>query len=206
MKLLKAKVDWAEEYANDPTIKILVDGMPKLSDLRYHQKGSLYYSELDGYVNFYYYNSPGRGFGNRSFELVMANGEKKTLKGPFSSKAAIMNETGFGPCLDVSIIDSLTSYERGYTFYAGHVTLDFIERSKHIVEIGEGYHKKCGSGVTKSQEEFVEFPKGSSFIFYKQHDECYSPAVLLPDGEVWVKNIREETTYRCSDLSAEQST
>jgi hypothetical protein len=180
MKLVRARVNWAEGWMNDPNLEILVDKMPEVSELRYKYRCGLYYAELDGYVSFYSYTSPGEGFDGRIFNITMENGEKKSLHGPWSSRAAVMNSAGFGPCLDVSITDDLKSYERGYTFYSGHVTLDLIEKSKHIVEIGPGYNKKCG---------FVEFPRGSVLTFFKQDDELYSPAVMFPEGKIWTKNV-----------------
>jgi hypothetical protein len=197
-----------EGYANDPTLEILVDKMPDRSDLRYKKEGILYYAELDGYVSFFCYRGPGEGFGGRGFEITMEDGSQELLKGPFSSRAGVMNAAGFGPCVDVSITDNPESYERGYTFYAGHVTLKLIEDMKHIVEIGSGYHRKCGSGCVKEDEEFVEFPEGSVFTFFDQDDGSdvwYSPAVRFPNGKVWVKNVREKRSYSSSDLSADQN-
>ena len=202
MKLLKARVNWAEGFSNDPSLEILVDKMPELKDLSYKNKGSLYYAELDGSVSFFHYAGPGNGFGGRSFTIQMENGEEKILQGPWSSNASSMNEAGFGPCLDVSIIDDLASYERGYTFYSGHVTIDLIEQSKHLVEIGPGYNKRCGCGCIKEQECFIEFPKGSTFALVRSYG-FYNPAVLLPDGKTWVKNDNPPCVYDL-DLSADQ--
>lgn len=208
MKLLKARVRWMEGYANDPTLEILVDKMPELSDLRYQKKGTLYYAELDGYVNFFHYSGPGQGYGGRGFELKMADGSTEVLKGPFSSRSGVMNAAGFGPCLDVSITDNPESFERGYTFYAGSVALSLVKGMEHIVEIGDGYRRKCGSGCTKEQEEFVEFPEGSVFTFFEQDDGSdvwYTPAVQFPDGGVWIKNLRQKKSISSPDLSADQS-
>lgn len=186
MKLIKAKVNWGEGYANSPSLDILVDKMPDLNDLRHRRKGNLYYAELDGYVDFFSYTSPDRGFGGRTFNITMENGEKKALHGPWSSRASVMNSVGFGPCIDVGITESPQSYERGYTFYSGHVTVNLIENSKHLVEVGPGYNQKCGSGCVKKDECFIEFPKGSVFTFLKQTN-LYNPAVLFPDGSIWTK-------------------
>jgi len=114
-----------------------------------------------------------------------------------------MNEAGFGPCLDVSIIDDPASYERGYTFYSGHVTLDFIEQFKHLVEIGPGYNKRCGCGCIKGQECFIEFPKGSTLMFVRDYD-FYHPAIQLPSGKVWFKRALNPACLADRDLSADQ--
>lgn len=207
MKLLKGKVNWMEGFANEPTLQILVDKMPDLKDLRYQEKEGIYYAECDGYVSFYYYVRPDDGFGGRHFHITMENGEEKVLKGPWSSNAGSVNRVGFGPCVDVSIIDDPRSYDRGYTFYAGHVTHKFIEENKHLIEVGSGYHRKCGTGCVKKDEGFVEFPEGSSVVIVEnERFGWYTPCVLMPDGNVWSKNnLKSEHKSSCVDLSAEQA-
>ncbi|MGW8177501.1 MAG: hypothetical protein ACWGQW_01725 [bacterium] len=207
MRLVRGKVNWWEAYANEPGLQILVDKMPDLGDLRYEERNGLYYAEKDGYVSFYYYVRPGEGFGGRAFKVVMKDGEEKILKGPWSSNSGSMNEAGFGPCVNVSIIDEPASYERGYTFYAGSVTLDLIEQNKHLIDIGSGYHRKCGTGCTKEQEEYIEFPEGSSLVMKKnERFGWYVPCVLLPDGTVWSKNnLESDKKSNSADLSQEQA-
>lgn len=204
MKLIKGRVHWFEGFANDPVLQILVDKLPEMDELRYEEKDGIYYGEKDGYVSFYYYVQPGQGFCGRSFKLTMKDGEEKTLIGPWSSNAGAAHGVGFGPCVDVNIIDNLESYERGYTFYAGHVTLDLIERNKHLIEIGSHYNQKLGTGHT--EEKQIEFPTGSSLVMLEnKRYGHYSPCVLMPDGQVWSKNNLDGEKRLVSDLSAEQS-
>jgi len=40
------------------------------------------------------------GFNGRHYEIETVDGEQVTLKGPWSSRAGIMNKAGYGPCLD----------------------------------------------------------------------------------------------------------
>ena len=203
MKLLKAKVDWMEKFGNDPRLKVLVDKVPNKEDLRYSYKNGLYYAELDGYVSFFSYRGPGNGFGGNVFDIVMTDGRNVSLVGPWSSRAAVANSVGFGPCLDVSITENPDSYERGYTFCSGHILMDLVERNKHLVSIGKGYNKLCGCGCMKEEECYIEFPEGSTFYHFKQVDGHYSPAVMFPDKKVWVKNIYSSTSFN-EDLEANQ--
>lgn len=113
-----------QRWSNSPTLAILVDEMPETKDFRYEQKGSLYYGEKDGYVNFFAYDRPDQGYGGRHFPITMTDGTEKVLIGPWSSRAGVMNAAGFGPCLDVSITSRQDDWVRGYTFFAAAVTLD----------------------------------------------------------------------------------
>jgi len=127
MNVLAAKVNWCEQYDNNPNLELLVDAFPDHSLLRYEKRGSLYCTELDGYVSFYAYSRPDNGFGGRVFPITMVDGSKVDLKGPWSSRAGCMNDAGFKKCVDVSFIDDRAAYDRGYTFYAGHATLELCQ-------------------------------------------------------------------------------
>ena len=126
MKVLEAKVNWHEQFDNAPSLEILVDKLVDQSKLIYRQKNNLYYAEREGYVSFFYnVINDNKGYAGREFKLKMEDGiDAVTLKGPYSSRSGIVNSLGFGPCLEVAIVDDLKSFERGYTFYAGAVTLD----------------------------------------------------------------------------------
>jgi len=71
LKIIKAKIEWGLKYANAPNIRLLVDELPSRDDLRYEQRGCLYFAEKDGYVDFYSYSSPGEGFGGRDFRITL---------------------------------------------------------------------------------------------------------------------------------------
>jgi len=129
MKIIAAKIRWNNEWDNDPNLELLVDAFPDYSLLRYEKRGSLYYAELDGYVSFYAYSGPGDGFGGRTFPITIIDGTQVNLKGPWSSRAGCMNNAGFKKCVDVSFIDDRASYDRGYTFYGGHATLEICQKA-----------------------------------------------------------------------------
>lgn len=134
MKLIDARINWSKNYDNSPTLQLLVDKIPPLENLRYQERNGIFYSELEGYVSFFYYRSAGEGYGGRKFLITMTDGTKKELIGPWSSRAGAVNSVGFGPCVDVSIADNLESYKRGYTFLAGAVTLDITKQAAKIAD------------------------------------------------------------------------
>lgn len=207
MKILKGRVNWVDGYANDPRLEVLVDKMPDSKDLRYEERSGLYYAEFSGYASFYYYVSPGEGFGGRIFNITMKNGTEKFLKGPWSSRAGIANKLGFGPCLDVSMTNNSNSYERGYTFFASACTLKLVMDALDRIDVGLGYGFK--KGRWSNVEEFP-FPKGSKFHLEEYDDGSdivYIPVAMFPDGEIWMKNPKRQqkiSSYRNDGSSGDQ--
>ena len=136
MKILQAKVQWFQGYGNNPVMQVLVDKIPNRKDLRYKQKGGLYYAELEGFVHFLYKKGQHqeKGFGGYAWPITLSSGEKKILKGPWSSRAGVANQLGFGPCADVSITDSPTAFKRGYTFIAGSITLNKLVDATRLAQ------------------------------------------------------------------------
>ena len=137
MKALAARVKWWEGYANDPVLQLLVDEMPPMDSFRFERNGDIYYSELDGYVRYYAYTRPDRGFGGRHFPITMRSGEEVVLEGPWSSRPGEVHTYGFGPCVHVNITDDAAAFERGYTLCAGDVTLAFAQEAlaAHLPEV-----------------------------------------------------------------------
>ncbi len=135
MKILKAKINWFNDFCNSPTLQILVDTIPDCELLRYKKKGPLYYAELDGYVNFYYYTNPDEGFGGRKFHIILEDSSEVVLKGPWSSSASFMNGAGFTPCMEINITAELESFERGFTFCAAAIT---VEKAKEALRFIQG--------------------------------------------------------------------
>jgi hypothetical protein len=147
MKLLDAKVNWFENWANHPQFQILVDGTPKLEDYRFQKHGNLYYAELDGSVSIFWWNGkPGEGYAGGSFDIIMADGEPVTLKGPFSSNSMVFNALsargaeGIKPMMTVEVTDDPAVLERGFTFHSGHITAELGKQAAemagvHLVKI-----------------------------------------------------------------------
>lgn len=140
MKILNARVDWMEGFANDPRLEVLVDELPEWGDMRFRERSGLYYAELEGFVNFMYYGGNGEntgGYGGRHFDLKMTNGMTETLRGPWSSRAGCVNRAGFPHCIEVSITDEPDVWERGYTFMAGALT---VEKAHECLEYLDGVY------------------------------------------------------------------
>ncbi len=137
MKILAGRVrNFGETiFANSPTFELLVDEFPPLDQLRYEKIHHSYYAHLDGYVRFFSWNGePGEGFGGRHFPITLVDGTEVTLKGPWSSRAGWMNRIFRPRCLDVSFTSDPKVYERGYTFYAGAVSLDAMIEGLPLIE------------------------------------------------------------------------
>lgn len=123
MKILSAKVEWHEQFINYPNLVLEVDALPDLDTMVYTERNGIYYAERQGYATYLYYVQPGEGYGGRKFTLKMKGGTTKTLVGPWSSRAACVNQQGFGPIVDV------TFKEGKYSFIAGAVTLRLAQRA-----------------------------------------------------------------------------
>ena len=141
MKILNANIDWHEKFSNSPTLQILVDKIPDNKGLIYKQKGSLYFAERDGFVNFYYYDGPSDGFAGRSFDINVENKGLVKLVGPWSSCSQAMNRSGFTPSLEVSITDEKAVFERGHTYCAAAITVEKAQEALKYVQ---------GSSLVKS--------------------------------------------------------
>ena len=214
MEILKGLIDWNEHWDNGPDIKLIVDKLPNHKDLRYIKRpvldrtfptkrlGYIYYAELDDYVNFYYYSSPGEGFGGRRFNLSMEDGSSETLVGPWSSNSMSINSLGLGPCTEVTITDDEKVWRRGYTFYGAAVTVALIERYIDRIGFGAQYARRSLSTNEVLRGPTTLFPDSSvlQILPVKWGGGIhYVPMLMFPDGTLWTKlerdlnNIIEET-------------
>lgn len=128
-------------WANSPTIRVLVDEIPKIERFIFDRKdtgtGIAYYSELDGYVRFMHHNPKDEtGYGGSVFDIQAVVADEIqgiSVKGPWSSSAAAMNSIGFGPCIDAVITDDEGVWARGWTFQSGALSLqkvrDFLRKN-----------------------------------------------------------------------------
>lgn len=136
MDVLAARVNWVENFDNTPRFEVLLSREPKPPV--FQQKDYLYWGEDNGFVEFFYYHSPGKGYGGSKF-TINVNGQTKTLIGPWSSRAGIMNKY-FPHCMEVSWVSDKASYDRGYTFIVGAITLELAKKAAklagvHLVKI-----------------------------------------------------------------------
>ena len=128
------KVKWNLEWANEPQFQVLVDKMPSHDELRHESlqvrnNSRLLFAEKDGYVHFTALNTDSNGnpikddgYGGRHRSFTLTDDSILEVSGGWSSRTGVMNKY-FTQSMEVSITDSPTSYERGYTFYAGAITL-----------------------------------------------------------------------------------
>lgn len=149
MKVLAATVDWIMQYDNDPQLKVLVDRWPSSDEFVYDTycgkkvadtkaalvrsnrlnvpvstvAGQFYYGEKDGAVSFYARGNDKQGFGGRKFNLRLRDGTTEQLVGPYSSSPTTMASLGFPWSMDVTVTDDPEVWERGYTFFAGNLTI-----------------------------------------------------------------------------------
>jgi hypothetical protein len=61
------------------------------SEGRYVERGGVYRAKCGDVVSYLYYDKPGNGYGGRVFEVIMADGTARRLKGPWSSRAGVVN-------------------------------------------------------------------------------------------------------------------
>ncbi len=130
MKVLNASL-WVypKNVANYHRLEILVDRIPSRNEMRFERKGNLYYAEKEGYVEFYSWSGKGNdgGFYGREFPIIMKDGSKVILKGAWSSRSGVINKFFKPHCMEVSITDEVEAFKRGYTFYAGAITVDLAK-------------------------------------------------------------------------------
>lgn len=128
MKAQEIRINWMTGWGNSPRAQILVDEIPE--GLRYQKLGGKYFAEKDGYVSFFAWRgTPDRGFGGAKFHITLTDGEEVTLVGPWSSGSGAMMKAGFSHCMEISITADPEVIERGYTFFSGCVTTEWLEDS-----------------------------------------------------------------------------
>ena len=158
MKIIDATVDWILDFSNDPRLQVLVDAIPRIDELEFEQRETLFFAEKGGFVVFFTHSGSARnegGYCNREFGLHMKDGTEKILRGPWSSRAGVMNREGFTPCVEVSMTADPDVLERGHTFYGCAIT---AAMAKVACEIA-GCHLVS---VKKYEDETYYIPSTSS--------------------------------------------
>lgn len=198
MKILKGQVDWMEGRANRPHLYLLVDKIPTLDDMRFREREGYYFAENDGFCTFYSWRGDnGRGFGGAHFPITMADGEKRTLKGPWSSNSGTMNEHGFGPCMEAALTTDRDAFEKRSGVRLGAAVLvSKLREYASVIEIGTGYTWRPGSSYAAE----VVFPGGSQFVLActghvvthrrdSRDQRFWAVPEMLPGGAL-VENVR----------------
>lgn len=135
MRVLDAEVNWREHVANDPVLELHVDEIPDRREMRFEHNAErgLWYGEHGGFVMFYSWKGPKNegGFGGQHYRITTVEGEDVILKGPWSSRAGVMNKAGFGPCVRARITTDPAIRKSGHT---GAVTLRVAKEAVDAVE------------------------------------------------------------------------
>lgn len=131
VEVLDINIEWCERYANPPRLNVRVSRLPQNDEwifTQHHEITGLHYAEVHGMCQFYSYVRPDRGYGGARFKILMANGEEKTLIGPWSSGSYAMNQHGFGPCMEIGVTDKpeVIAKAKGHTYYGGAITIEKI--------------------------------------------------------------------------------
>lgn len=97
MKILNVELDPPHGFPWRDLV-ITVDHIPSLDEYRFDsfetdQGTVLYVAEHNDFVKFFAHNpNAENGFGGATFELTMRDGSVRTIKGPWSSRASVINE------------------------------------------------------------------------------------------------------------------
>lgn len=184
IEIINGRVFWHEAYNNPPGLELLVSRLPKLGEHRFTQKGELYFSDLGGVCSFFSWDGrPDRGYGGATFTITMVDGGTKDLIGPWSSSPSAMNAAGFGPCTDAALTDEPATYERGYTFYAGAVTMELLGRFRDRIEVPPYRYSSDGT-PWKGFDRRFRFPEGSRFTMLQTTPTGGSARTVRMDSQV----------------------
>ena len=192
MKILAVDIDWHEGAANSPVLNITVDKTPTLKYIKVPltRFQTLYFGQQDGYVHYLLADEKDKkGFGGVIFNLTLVDGTGVTLKGPWSSRASVVNKMGLGPCVDVHI------NEKGRKLrFSGAVTLEFAraailklnsrKRGKQCPYLrGTAKHYMVDKKPWKHQYELT----GTRM---NDNELRYDIAVVLPGGALFKKGCK----------------
>jgi hypothetical protein len=136
-----AKVNWNDDWANDPQLVVLVDRIPKREELVYEvvhvsPHTCLYFSIHEGYVSYLYEDDRNRrGYGGDTFWLNVKGVGRIGVKGPWSSRASVVYKLTGIPVVDVAMTNSKESYERGFTLQAGCITWGAAIQAAKIADV-----------------------------------------------------------------------
>jgi hypothetical protein len=109
-EILGLEINWHKGFANDPTIKLLVDRAPTLEEFRYKTRPvgrdyTLFYGTYGPWVDFAAHTpSNESGYGGRKFTYRLEDETEMTVKGPWSSRSSYMNMY-FEHCIEVTLYE-----------------------------------------------------------------------------------------------------
>lgn len=76
-----------------PRVRVtLAEGVNTWLTHGFEQRGDIYRAEDGDIVQYYCYDKPGGGYGGRRFDITMRDGSRRSLIGPWSSRAGVVNK------------------------------------------------------------------------------------------------------------------
>ena len=143
MEVKGIAINWMLGWMNNPRLHLWVNAFPKNITMYPNRLGTaniLWYGEDRGKVSFYsdatlrdsLQSRQEDGFGGRHIKIWTEEGVH-TLKGPWSSRASVMNQHHQhaidNHCVEVAITEEEDVFERGYTYFGSAVTVDFANKA-----------------------------------------------------------------------------
>ena len=161
MKIKKVRVDWRDGWGNNPQFEVFMEGDRTQSSegIAWEEREGHFRREVGDLVDFLYWTAPGKGFGGRTFSLLMMDGTIKELEGPWSSNSSSLNckFPDRDPCFEVGHTTEPDVWERGHTFYAGAVkveaVLEYLRANDWMVEVIHNRGSLKGLPITKGMEK-----------------------------------------------------
>lgn len=183
LKIIDAKINWNIGVANQPKLRILVDKIPQMEVMTFKVKEQTYLAQLGGYVRYFSYRGPGNdgGFYGTEFKINLHRGEDQvipfTLKGPWSSRAGVVNTVFDEQIMDVSITDNPDRFEQDRMYYSGAITLDMALQAITLIE---------GAWLLREQKhgDITYVPTISSEIYPNTMPPGYCPQCKTLDSEL----------------------
>lgn len=136
-------------------------GIENPKPMKFQNEGTAYYNEIDGDVSFFFHNPRNeQGYGGAIFKGKLEDGTEFSVRGPWSSNPGAMKKLFGVDTMDVSITDDPEVWERGYTFYAGHITVELAKEAipfilpDFTIEDEEPY-------LTRLTPLVLQYPEGS---------------------------------------------
>ncbi len=204
MQILDARVRTGLNTYAPHSLELLVSDLhreDKVYDAKEGKNGTTYLSVTDGIVSFFHHNPKDEhGFGGSKFTLKMRDGTEREIKGPWSSNDAWIREAFGVDSVSVSYTDSADTFKRGYTFYAGHVT---IEKAKEAIAlVGPEWQLVFGTSGTKADAsasgEQMAIIGGRTSDWYVVRENC--PGAYKTEQYLWGPEGRQRWATRGTDI------
>jgi hypothetical protein len=211
MRILDGYVKWWGGWGNRPALHLLVDRMPPREAFVYEKrpfggqaKTHLYFAEAEGACRFFAWSGvPDQGFGGARFNLVLKDGARETLVGPWSSSSATMNGAGFPPSVEATVIEAEVPTFNGIG--SGRKAFADEKRHSHCNPdlYGQGWRAKRSNWAASRvaghflvvrlcmDEPFADplalhrRPEGAAVTMGRGEFEVLVPDFLDPGGKVW---------------------